>query len=182
MSIGTIARIIFSITVVGGTIALSAPLSAHFRRGGYDLKGSKSPFKDRTNFCDPLYTPYRPPSMLGRPPWPSASFPSVKALAGFVKRRRHNAFSYIQYIHTHTDCTYKGGTRGNEKPSSMIARRPHRCDDEKLTPRDLSTDSIVLKCISHRSGRSLREKYTVMCADISRRLPGRLHLFTYVHQ
>lgn len=101
LSIGTIARIIFSITVVGGTIALSASLSAHFRRGGYDLKGSKRPFKDCTNFCDPLYTPYRPPSMLGRPPWPSASFPSVKALAGFVKRRRHNVFSYIQYVHTH---------------------------------------------------------------------------------
>lgn len=64
----------------------------------------------------------------------------------------------------------------------MIARRPRRCDDEKLTLRDLSTDSIVLKCISHRSGRPLHEKYTVMCVDISRRSLGRLHLFTYAYQ
>lgn len=32
-----------------------------------------------------------------RPPWPSASFPSVKALADFVKRRRQHAS-----VHTHT--------------------------------------------------------------------------------
>jgi len=89
-----------------------------------------------------------------------------------------DTFSYIQYVHARADCTYKGGTRRIEKPSSRIARRSHRCDDEKLTPRDLSTDSIVLnmickvciKCNSHRSSRPLY-KNTVMCVDISHRSP-----------
>lgn len=73
LEIGTIA-IIFSITVAVWSRARAprsrrrraAALSAHFRREGYDLKGSKSPFKDYTNFCDPLYTRGPPPPPL----WP----------------------------------------------------------------------------------------------------------------
>lgn len=94
-----------------------------------------------------------------RPPWPSASFPSVKALAGFVKRRRQHAASthdtraivcVVTYVRR-----YKGSARETVRTFLNVlddrALSTYIYIDEKLTPRDLSTDNIVLKCISHRS-------------------------------
>lgn len=40
--------------------------------------------------------------------------------------------------------------------------------DEKLTPRDLSTDNIVLKCISHRSAAGHYVKSILLYVDIVR--------------
>lgn len=94
--------------------------------------------------------------MLGRPPWPSASFPSVKALAALCETTER----VLMYA-AHARVVLEENLRETFLDESRA--------DEKLTPRDLSTDSIVLKCISHRSALGpLHEKYTVMCADISR--------------
>lgn len=111
-----------SITRSRCATAAAAPhrvLSAHFRRGGYDLKGSKSPFKDCTNFCDPLYRT----AAGARPPWPSASFPPVKALSPrFVKRRRRRTRAVHVIRNTHIYAHRTGGERGDCESAAASQR------------------------------------------------------------
>lgn len=109
-----------------------------------------------------------PTVYVERPPWPSASFPSVKALAGFVKRRRQQDTRALVCVVTLR--TYEDSARETEDLPQCARWSPstYVYIDEKLTPRDLSTDNIVLKCISHRSAAGHYVKSILLYVDIVR--------------
>lgn len=101
------------------------------------------------------------PTVYRLPPWPSASFPSVKALRRLCETKTTTRAFVCGY--------YVVSRETFLNVCSMIARCLHTCIhiDEKLTPRDLSTDNIVLQCISHRSIAGHYMKSILLYVDIA---------------